>query len=575
MQIKAKSKKQVVEGTVRKVTLHRVYFQVKGEAGLRYVAKHNIHTFATPDEEIISKEKAAEITATRIFKQNLVEALLAKRAATTKWVRYKGGQGQVLFKVSLAEAHQNQLTKNTFGEIHEHNINVLPAKSYSDLRIKQALRWASTVVFTYLNHSEVDPREIQAALHGLEVYMSSNTNKANNMLREVSLNKTGILTLSNIYKTVLKEGLIKPYQKPSALVGRNRPARHAAKLNARLLAASVEEGKRTDDYKALREELAKNPLRVPKSKAANENGKHAERRIADTIGSTHLDYKMVGGVKRPCVPCYITLYPGETGVNPGSFWPSKAALLGFPSYLRNAQELADQIDAATPAGTFVSLVVTISGNTGTHDYDTDSDSELSDSELGAASSLTPTMPNLTGRPSKRKLSGEEPSKRPNPKRKQGKVEVEQFLNETPQSESRPSSKRKREKELSALKQTPELTKKRTKKEANILLGNSAEDFDSAELSSQYHEFDFIEADDESSDGEKEKEVTNSNEKGKEKLKYWPKKKAPSRLLDMQSAQAKKAAYDSEEREEEEEYYSEEEEEEGDWESKQAQAKKGR
>ncbi|MFB6397516.1 hypothetical protein [Polymorphospora lycopeni] len=305
------------------------------------------------------------------------------------------------------------LKKGKLADFYADSDNVVEPRSYGSDREGQALRWISTLVFKYLNHLDLNPVEVQAAVHDGALYIAANSGKGNTELARIAGRyKTGTQFVTRI----LDELDRLERAADSALTFSEREERHRAKLRLRIL----DESTRWDgDYPLVCETLTE-PVVVC---ADGEDGLHAERRISRAVGVTPTH---IAGVKRPCVACYLDLFQGR-GVRPGPYWPSEAANIDIEEYVdRDVTELADRIERAIP-NTYVTLlyacpnyIMALSGrgrtkgqaqkwNTVTDEYNSDSDTGDDGEPLVTERELTMAQVKQlrkepTGGPTKRKAA---------------------------------------------------------------------------------------------------------------------------------------------------------------------------
>ncbi|MEV0611670.1 hypothetical protein AB0I61_35575 [Polymorphospora rubra] len=234
------------------------------------------------------------------------------------------------------------LKQGKLADFYADSDNVVAPRSYKTDREEQALRWISTLVFKYLNHLELNPVEVQAAVHDGGLYVAANSGKSNTELAGIAGKcKTGAKFVTRIL------GELDRFERAagSALTFSEREERHRAKLRLRILDEST---RWDEDYPLVCEALAE-PVVVC---GAGEEGLHAERRISRQVGETPTH---IAGVKRPCVACYLDLFEGR-GVRPGPYWPSEAANIDIDEYAdRDVAALADRIEEAIP-DTYVTLL---------------------------------------------------------------------------------------------------------------------------------------------------------------------------------------------------------------------------
>lgn len=278
---------------------------------------------------------------------------------------------------SPEHARSANLGESKADKLYGDSGNLRKARTFTDAeRNRQALRWISTIAFTYLNDSGSRPEEIQAAvakgddaaevdLQELKLFISSNKDSVNETLRNLA---AGQENGKEFVATMLE----------SMVAGSAREKRHKHKLR-KLLGETEVPPVFWDVVQALNGAVNVPPRQADKAS----DGMHAERRIVNTAGADKVSPDMIGGVKRPCVACYIALFQG-TGRTPGPFWPSKSANVDVANYSPGGvAQLAREIDRAVTAagGTYASLQVNCGGdNCVSWAADTDSDSPASASD---------------------------------------------------------------------------------------------------------------------------------------------------------------------------------------------------
>ena len=279
-------------------------------------------------------------------------------------------------------------------------------RSYRTDRIKQTCRWISTTVYLTLRDEGGDPREIeevQATIWPAEkadeahLYISANHKKARDRMRELFVHPTTAReSLKNLTDPMAGKKRSKDELKTLAL-GR-RPNRHPGAL-ASVLAGSVP--KEAADRKVFEivqaaldkpAQVAEGPEQAELDKDAL--GIHAERRLQVHISraakeDVTLDPRNVGGLKRPCVFCYLALYAkaNPDHVHPGPLWFSSNAAAGIQQWALDTfktpkpdpKAVADYIYEKVPV-TFLSPNTGMPSSEYGHDTDSESDLEFEDGE---------------------------------------------------------------------------------------------------------------------------------------------------------------------------------------------------
>jgi Domain of unknown function (DUF4157) len=330
-------------------------------------------TDATDDS---SKKQKSEL---QIFKQALVTAL-----SKEGWEAWGGGQSLVLFKPVPAIAGGPELNAKTKkAEIHDRSPSVIGPQPYAGRRIRQAMRWLSTVAFRHLNNEGVDTREIQAALALGKIHIAGNTRGSLKKLDELTTEKSGVQAVQamiSAIEDVERDLVVKIEALKAADQGKearklegdlltDREKKHIRKTKARLLQTGAQS---PDDWAPVRSALAaQGAFTICWMGSGN---LHAERRIEQQLGSD-FDPAMLGGVKRPCLACKISLHGAASSVRSGPYWPSEDANIGIENYEERAvEEMAKQVNEV--ANTYVTLVSKDGEKSVTADYDTDSDSDI-------------------------------------------------------------------------------------------------------------------------------------------------------------------------------------------------------
>ncbi|MCX3058232.1 eCIS core domain-containing protein [Streptomyces beihaiensis] len=310
--------------------------------------------------------------------KTVAEALMTE-LVKLGWKPHGANQSLTIHKPAKTDAPSERskagnLNGTAKARIYGDTANLKEPRPYpEDERSRQSTRWITTLALNYLNGLRKAPEEVQATVHEAKLYISANKNTANDALRALAEEtQTG-----SAFLRALIDG-----NAPESLDGRSR--RHRSKAESRL---TGEEDMSSGYQSIIRALSAK--VEVPAKVDKENDGLHAERRLAEALPPGAVTPATTVGTKRPCVACYISLYNG-TGISPGPYWPSKAANLGFANYtLEGAEMLAAQIDTAVvnAGGTYASLELLCDDHeenieNGVHwNYNTDSDS---DSDAGGA-----------------------------------------------------------------------------------------------------------------------------------------------------------------------------------------------
>lgn len=249
--------------------------------------------------------------------------------------------------------------KNRLEKIYANNADLvrLP-RSYETERPRQMLRWLSTV----LADRFPDAGEVQCYYHAptRQVVVASNHNEVNTKLA-----------------AFLAEGGAHQLIDATESQSGDRNSRHSAKLGITLAAApprTVKNGNALPEQ--VRAAIAEARFHVPLA-SVSERGKtvrlHAERRIQNYVRETFgesVDRRLLAGTMRPCGTC-----ADELGLRDderrGPFWLSKAA-----QALSDTPRIIER-NIAKGIGTYVTK--TRKGRV-TADHDTDSDSDVEDTE---------------------------------------------------------------------------------------------------------------------------------------------------------------------------------------------------
>ncbi|MEU5637423.1 DUF4157 domain-containing protein [Streptomyces rishiriensis] len=308
-------------------------------------------------------------------KGKTVAEALKSELESLGWIAHGASQSLTIHKPIRAEnpserSKAENLKGTAAARIYGDSANLKEPRSYAEEeRSRQSTRWVTTLALNYLNSRGKAPEEVQATIHAAQLHISSNKNAANDALRALAeKTQTGTAFLNALIDDNSSESLD------------GRSERHRDKAGSRLT------GKKemSDGYQAIIGALSAK-VEVPTQVDKEQDGLHAERRLAQALPRGAVTPDTTVGTKRPCVACYISLYQG-TGVSPGPYWPSKAANVGMANYsLEKADMLALQIDTAVTqaGGTFASLELLCADHeeniaNGVHwGYNTDSDSDAS------------------------------------------------------------------------------------------------------------------------------------------------------------------------------------------------------
>lgn len=270
--------------------------------------------------------------------------------ASVKNCGYKYGAGQSL-KFIFGPTTLNAKKGMSKAAILHGDRAVRP-KSYTGLRDKQHMRWLASTM-SVLSGAKT---EIQCYHEGNTIYISANTKEDIDKLQKIIDAKKDFNLAS------LKKG-VKPLSGKTV-----RQKRHIEKM--RLLLA---------------EGTNKTPkIKLVPASADQADGLHAERRIqqflakeaGQTVDNYFLDYRHLGGLRRPCLVCHnCVLKPGDRKkVHSGPYWSSASANLDLTKAQKRRVAFklcsSDTLTYATkkPHGSVVM------------DCDTDSDSDVE--ELG-------------------------------------------------------------------------------------------------------------------------------------------------------------------------------------------------
>ena len=243
------------------------------------------------------------------------------------------------------------------------NTKVNAETSYSRKRIKEVCRWISTAVYVRLmtDGSPVPPEEVQATVwppddpKTASFYVSANKKPALERMNEWF----GAGTARNVLEDITE--WIGNNESDFTVIGKLKIGPRAL-LHPRLLRKWLEDQKPKKDpadpaWSILLEALSRHAV-VASGKARPGIDTHAEIRLHETIEAKEkavdparevtFDPRNVGGLKRPCVFCYLALYAEKNrdDVHPGLLWVSKnAAEIHVGRFGKTPEEVADYIMA--------------------------------------------------------------------------------------------------------------------------------------------------------------------------------------------------------------------------------------
>lgn len=318
------------------------------------------------EDEGQSEKKKARVDPTGHL---LVDSVFANQVADElvkipEWVAFGKGRGQRLLHrgSGLSQSGYNDLKKGKERYVTSGSNQKRPRRRpYGPHEgDKQVFRWMSTVIWHHLvgkgsnkNKAAEKIAEVQAGIdrHASDpaIYVATNDSATNRIL----LQETNSMTARE-YLNSIGNAEARPFLGQKK-VKTERHARHPEKLKNLL---SGKKPYRTSE--ALRKALD-NQIRVavlPEEKSFPV-GYHAERRIAMSIaaakpsggGDFRLGYNDVGGIKRPCLVCFLAL--GHGSGHHGPLWLTEAATSGLKEILGKgdpaeaARYLSSQVTATS------------------------------------------------------------------------------------------------------------------------------------------------------------------------------------------------------------------------------------
>ncbi|WUL62313.1 DUF4157 domain-containing protein [Streptomyces sp. NBC_00344] len=293
----------------------------------------------------------------RATSQSAKDLLVSALTHTHGWQAYGGAQNKTVHLTNAPKENKDANLKAN-EKIYKGSDNTRQPKSYAGNRTMQGMRWISTLAKDYLTSMSASAaEEVQATVIDGTMYISANRNTHNELLRGLAgQHKTG---------RAFAKALIEAVGDQDAP---DRFPRHAGKLADRVSNAPADN---TGDYG----EIASVAVKVPDDVSKDDDGFHAERRLAALPG---FDAKKTIGVKRPCVVCFTQIYAelqedGDLEVYPGPLWPSAAANKGMENYKEEsvadyAKYLHETVEKA--GGTRISFT-----QAGEYTWDQNSDSD--------------------------------------------------------------------------------------------------------------------------------------------------------------------------------------------------------
>lgn len=244
-----------------------------------------------------------------------------------------------------------------------------PRKYLDDERIKQRCRWISTSVYLALRTELKNENivEVQTTIWPPDkpgearLYISANKPPALSVMKKWFARGTARQVLAALRQN----------PDPDSVGIGKRATRHPPELQALLNSAAPPD----DPILATIHAALDQPLTVAMGsykKKRPVEGEHAERRLHVTLSHGRregvvLNPRHVGGIKRPCVFCYLALYAKENpnDVHPGAWWFSTKAAHGAIDPSISPGDVAAIIYEKVPA--------TYLGVTGDEDTDSERD----------------------------------------------------------------------------------------------------------------------------------------------------------------------------------------------------------
>lgn len=286
------------------------------------------------------------------------------KASSTPLIVSQYSAGQSLKFIATQSKPPEPATKglNVFENIASVAIGRQP-RSYNNERQAQNFRHLSTVFQGILEENGIDYREVQVGSNDKGLYVSTNMNAANDFLagkiKELTGKKVtdGMPTLEEFINAHVLNIDDPANDQSLKEANESRQTRHGLKLASR---APTELAS-----------LLKYTINLPPNEDHNNDGKHAERRIAEQLKGGKNEM-VIQGVKSPCAYCYHDLYENKNinikkiSLGPSAIWPTEASRRGL------------KIEDVSTESTHITL--TRSGKP-TLEYGTESDSDVTKSDL--------------------------------------------------------------------------------------------------------------------------------------------------------------------------------------------------
>lgn len=189
---------------------------------------------------------------------------------------------------------------------------------------KQILRWLSTTLSNlYLNSANSDTlTEVQCYLHENKIYIATNNDSDANKIEKNILSKK---LINDIVEFCNKNSDIKNNDEGIEHDVDKRKIRHIFKLNKALQSNYYTNSTITS--------ISNNNFFVIKSEHLNNiaKGIHCERKIFEYLKLNKrlikLDINKLGGIRRPCLMCWVYLFNYETENNCGILWGSQESFI--------------------------------------------------------------------------------------------------------------------------------------------------------------------------------------------------------------------------------------------------------
>jgi hypothetical protein len=269
---------------------------------------------------------------------------------------YTHGKPRIAFLGPKKDTAAKDAKKDGSPDAKSPRSNVIDRDYYDEKRIRQVCRWISTTTYVYLLDREYDPgifQEVQATVwppddpSKAKLYVATNNSTTNNALATKLKTGTAKKILTDLTKNV------SPSPPEGAAKLGERTTTHVQELADMLALTAPPTPKNPVDVAAFKTIFAalKHPITIAKGPKGAGPGMHAEQRLLGTIREErkdtdiNLDPSHVGGLKRPCVFCYLALYnwPGATATRPGPIWFTTAASTGAHLYGNDEKAVARHV----------------------------------------------------------------------------------------------------------------------------------------------------------------------------------------------------------------------------------------